>query len=73
MRLIDTHSHLEWNSLNQKLDQVIQGAKENGLVGILTASVFLETAPVGLEIAQQYKNFVFPYLKFNLDQNDHLF
>jgi TatD DNase family protein len=64
MRLIDTHSHLEWNSLNKKLDQIVQGAKENGLVGILTASVFLETAPVGLEIAKQYKNFIFPCVGF---------
>jgi len=64
MRLIDTHSHLEWNSLHSKLDRVVQGAKENGLVGILTASVFLETAPVGLAIAKEYENFVFPCLGF---------
>jgi TatD DNase family protein len=64
MRLIDTHSHLEWDSLNIKLDQIVQGAKENGLVGILTASVFLETASVGLEIAKKYKNFIFPCLGF---------
>ena len=64
MRLIDTHAHLEIDKLNKILDKVIQGAQEAGLIGILTASVWLDTAPIVLEIAKKYKNFVFPCLGF---------
>ncbi|MBN2155450.1 MAG: TatD family hydrolase [Candidatus Lokiarchaeota archaeon] len=64
MRLIDTHSHLEWNSLYEKLEQVVKGAKENGLIGIITSSVWLDTAPVGIKIAHKYENFIFPSIGF---------
>ncbi len=64
MRLIDTHSHLEMNRLHKRIQEVVEGAKQNNLVGIFTASVYLETAPIALNLADQYKNFIFPCLGF---------
>ena len=64
MRLIDTHSHLEWDTLYNKLDDVVKGAKEKGLIGIITSSVWLDTAPISIEIAKKYNNFVFACVGF---------
>ncbi|MHA1729897.1 MAG: TatD family hydrolase [Promethearchaeota archaeon] len=64
MRLIDVHSHLEWQNFHGKLDNVIINAKNAKLIAIITSSISLDMAPVALKIAERFRNYVFPTLGF---------
>ncbi len=56
--LIDSHCHLDWKSFNKDIDDVIQRAKENGLIAIITSS-FFENFEKTLNYAEKFKNYVF--------------
>ena len=64
MKLIDVHCHLESQRYQKIMDKVINGAKERGIISIITSSVYLNTAETVLELANKYKNYIFPTLGF---------
>ncbi|MCP4762817.1 MAG: TatD family hydrolase [archaeon] len=64
MRLIDVHSHLEWDKFNKNLDSVIQRSKDAGIIAIITSSVTTKLGYKVLKIAEKYKNYVFPCCGF---------
>lgn len=51
--LVDTHTHLYWNSYNQDLDQVIQRALENKVGLIINVGTDLETSKQAIEISDK--------------------
>lgn len=59
MKLIDTHSHLEWPDFRNKLDQFIERSKNAGIIAIISSSVFADAIQDVLKIAEKYKNYVF--------------
>lgn len=64
MKLIDTHCHLEWPTYDKILDEVIKRAKDSGIKAIITSSVIASLSSKVLELAERYKNFVYPCLGF---------
>ena len=65
MGLVDVHSHLEWPSFNDVLDDVILRSKENGIDAIVTSSINLKGAKRVLQIAEKFKNYVFCTLGYS--------
>lgn len=58
--LIDVHCHLEWPSFTKKLDNVINNAKQAGLIRIITSSVTPKDIKRVFEISERYPNYVTP-------------
>lgn len=58
VELIDCHCHLEWKSFKKDLPSVIERAKKNGIVAIVTSTIKPEIN-LTLKIAQTYPNYVF--------------
>jgi TatD DNase family protein len=54
--LVDSHCHLNFEPMDQQLDQVLQRAKENHVDFMLCVSVNLEHYPEVLAIAEQHSN-----------------
>ena len=54
MELIDTHSHIYYNSFNDDIDQVIDRAKQNNISKIICVGVDIESSVKSLELAQKY-------------------
>jgi len=62
MRYIDAHIHLSDPQYDQKTEQVIEEAKQAGVVAIVSNSMNLETSKRSLQIAQDHKDFVYAAL-----------
>lgn len=60
MKLIDVHSHLEWPSLQNDLDNIVRRAKEKSVIAAISSSVTLKSASDVLRLAEKYKGFVYP-------------
>ncbi len=58
--LIDTHCHLDFKGLIERLDKVIANAKKAGLKAIITSGITPKTNKKVLEITSQYKDIVKP-------------
>lgn len=58
-RLVDTHAHLDQI---ENLNVAIEKAKDSGLVAIVAVGVDYESNERVLEIAEEYRSFVFPAL-----------
>ena len=54
--LVDSHCHLNFEPMDQQLDQVLQRAKENHVDFMLCVSVNLEHYPEVLALAEQHSN-----------------
>jgi len=52
--LIDTHCHLDFKGLVERLDEVIENAKKAGLKAIITSGITPQTNKQVLEIASEY-------------------
>ncbi|MHC1591837.1 MAG: TatD family hydrolase, partial [Candidatus Helarchaeales archaeon] len=57
-KLIDSHCHLDWKSFKGDLPRVIQRAKENGLVAIITSTIETEIQDT-LKIVKQFPGYVY--------------
>lgn len=54
--LVDSHCHINFEPLDQEVDQVIQRARANGVNRMLCVSVNLEDYPQVLDLAKRYDN-----------------
>jgi TatD DNase family protein len=52
--IIDTHCHLDWDTLAPELDEVLKRAREAGVIRLLTIGTDVATSRRAVEIAQQY-------------------
>src|SRR3989338_1948724 len=59
---IDVHSHLDFEGLIERLDEVIANAKQAGLKYIVTSGITPETNRKALEISKKYPDIVKPSL-----------
>lgn len=56
MKLIDTHCHLDYEGLGDRLPEVLQSMREASVVGAITIGVKLEELPRLFEIAEAHPN-----------------
>lgn len=54
--MFDTHTHINTNKFNNKLNDIIERAKANGVNKIMAVGMDLETSQKAIEIAQNYSN-----------------
>ncbi len=54
MKLIDTHCHLDEESFGPDLDQVIQAARDVGVVAMVTIGTTLESSRKSIALAEKY-------------------
>lgn len=54
--LVDSHCHLNFDPLDQEVEQVIQRARNNGVNRMLCVSVNMEDYPQVLDLAKRYEN-----------------
>ncbi len=54
LTLFDTHAHLNVNSFEQTVDEVVQRAKAAGLVGINVIGIDVATSRRACDLAAQY-------------------
>ncbi|MHA1143610.1 MAG: TatD family hydrolase [Candidatus Helarchaeota archaeon] len=58
IQLIDSHCHLNWKSFQNDLPEVIDRAKKNGLVAVITSSIGPEIQDT-LNIVRKFQGYVF--------------
>lgn len=56
--LLDTHCHLNVSPMNGHLSEVLERARQNGLVGIIAPGTDEETSRQVVELAEQYPSYV---------------
>lgn len=75
MRIIDTHCHLNDDKLYSRIDEVINSAKENGIVYMFNNGDSLESFQRIITISKEYKNTCFSVLgihpEFALENDDY--
>lgn len=54
--LVDSHCHINFDPLDQEVEQVIQRAHDNGVSHMLCVSVNMEDYPQVLDLARRYEN-----------------
>jgi TatD DNase family protein len=59
LSLFDTHAHLNVDAFDGKVDDVVQRAKANGLVGIMVIGIDVATSRRACDLAAQYPGFLF--------------
>ncbi len=59
MRLVDCHCHLESDFFKDRLDGIIEGARQAGVVKLLTSSITPDEWPLSRAIANRYKEVEF--------------
>ena len=52
--LVDTHSHLDFNSFDEDRDQIIDRAREAGIIRILNPGINLQSSEKALKLADKY-------------------
>ncbi|MFN3504602.1 MAG: TatD family hydrolase [Caldimicrobium sp.] len=65
MRLIDTHAHLNWPDYKKELPQVIERAKEVGIIKIIVVGIDRKTGERALEIKETYGELIEVALGFH--------
>ncbi len=79
MRLIDTHSHLNFPDFKKDLEEVISRAKEEGIIHVVVVGIDSATSKKALELAELYSEFISPAIGFhphevkNLKEADYCF
>ena len=56
MKLIDSHVHLNLSEFREDMEQVIENAKQNGVVNMINIGVDLKTSEESVNLAQRYDN-----------------
>ncbi len=54
--LVDSHCHINFDPLDQEVEQVVQRARDNGVNHMLCVSVNMEDYPQVLHLARHYEN-----------------
>lgn len=62
MGFVDAHIHLSDPGYENRVDEIIAAAKQNGVVAMVTNSTDLETSKLSLELAERYPNLVYAAL-----------
>lgn len=57
--MIDTHCHLNFPPLLEKINEIVEKSKKVGLTGIVVASSDLEDSKISVELASEYSNFLY--------------
>ncbi len=65
MRLIDSHSHLNMEPLFEKVPEVIERARQAGVVFAIVIGINPETNKRALELAKKYPDFLAPAVGFH--------
>lgn len=65
MKLIDTHSHLNFPEFKKDLEQVIKRAKENKVVHCIVIGINPQTNLKAVELAERYPEFISPACGFH--------
>jgi len=65
MRLIDTHCHLNMEPLFEKVPEVIERARQAGIVFAVVIGINPETNRRALELSDRYPNFLAPAVGFH--------
>lgn len=65
MRLIDTHAHLNFPSFKKDLEEVINRAKENGVIHTIVIGIDPSTCREALKLAEAYSDFISPAIGFH--------
>ena len=55
MYFIDTHCHLNFDSYQQNINQVVDNALENGVNRIIVPGLDLETSEMALELTSRFE------------------
>ncbi len=62
MKLIDAHIHLSDSEYTGHVDELIEDAKDAGVIALVTNSVDLKTCINDMQLAEKYPEFVYPAL-----------
>ena len=62
MRLIDAHVHLSEQEYEGHIDELIEDAKNAGVVALVTNATNLKTCQNDIALAEKYPNIVYPAL-----------
>lgn len=65
MKLIDTHSHLNFPEFKKDLEEVIKRARENGVFHCIVIGINPQTNLKALELAERYPEFISPACGFH--------
>jgi TatD DNase family protein len=59
LTLFDSHAHLNLDAFDDNVDEIVQRARDRGLVGILVIGIDLESSRRACELAAAYPGFLF--------------
>src|SRR6056297_1775048 len=74
VELIDSHAHLDFDKFNKDRDEVIERAKNNGIVNIVNVGSNLASSHRSLQLSQKYEMIyavvgIHPHEAKHLDKN----
>jgi TatD DNase family protein len=62
MKLVDAHIHLSDGEYSQKVDDIIEDAKQSNVVALVSNSMDFDTSLLSLRLAEEYPNHVYAAL-----------
>jgi len=62
MKFVDAHIHLSDREYNQKVGKIVEGAKRSKVVALVSNSMDLQTSLLSLQLAEEYRDFVYAAL-----------
>ena len=65
MKLIDTHSHLNFPEFEKDLDKIIERARKNNIIYTIVIGINLKTNKKAIKLAEKYPNFISPAIGFH--------
>jgi TatD DNase family protein len=68
--MYDTHAHLNFPELKDKIDQIVQESKKVGLTGIIIASSNLADSKEAVALAQKYPGFLYASVGIHPQKTD---
>ena len=54
MKLIDTHAHIYYDDYSERMDELIQSARDNGVEKIISIGVDLKSSEKCIKLAEKY-------------------
>ncbi len=68
--MIDTHAHLNFPQLADKIDEIISQSKQAGLVGIIIASSDVASSKKAVDLAKKYPDFLWASVGIHPQKTD---
>jgi len=62
MKLVDAHIHLSDGEYSQKVDDIVEDAKQSNVVALISNSMDFDTGLLSLQLAEEYPNHVYAAL-----------